>query len=144
MAMRSIATALLLVFAVPMSAQSETNLGPAPSPPPAVSVPAGPAAPPPYEDQLLRLAEILGAVQYLRQLCKSDDGDVWRQQMQKLIDVEQPDEERRARMVDRFNHGYGTYRSVYLECTAAAVEATGRYLEEGARITTDITARYGR
>lgn len=142
--MRSIATVLLLVLALPMSAQSATNLGPAPPPPPAVSVPAGAAAPPPYEDQLLRLAEILGAVHYLRQLCKSDDGDVWRQQMQKLIDVEQPDEGRRARMVDRFNHGYASYRSVYLECTAAAVEATGRYLEEGARITTDITARYGR
>jgi uncharacterized protein (TIGR02301 family) len=140
--MRKFTAAVVLLLAVPLAPQAATSPAtpaPIPTPPAAIA-----AAPPPYEDQLLRLAEILGAVHYLRQLCKTGDGDVWRQQMQKLIDAEQPDEERRARMIDRFNHGYGTYRSVYLECTPAAVEATGRYLDEGAKITTDITARYGR
>ncbi len=64
--------------------------------------------------------------------------------MQKLLDAEQPDADQRARMIDRFNHGYDTYRSVYLSCTPAAGAATELYLQEGARITTDITARYGR
>ena len=135
---------LLALLALPLTAQAATNQAP-----PATTAPVAPpaptaAAPPPYEDQLLRLSEILGAVHYLRQLCKAEDGEVWREQMQKLIDAEQPDQERRARMVDRFNHGYDTFRSVYLTCTAAAIEATQRYLDEGAKITTDITARYGR
>ena len=102
------------------------------------------APPPPYEDQLLRLSEILGAVHYLRQLCKSDEGGVWREQMEKLIETEAPDEARRARMVDRFNRGYEGYRSVYLSCTPAAAEASERYLQEGAKIAADITARYGK
>ena len=102
------------------------------------------APPPPYEDQLLRLSEILGAVHYLRHLCKSDDGDVWGVQMEKLIETEAPDESRRARMVDRFNRGYESYRSVYLACTPAASEASERYLQEGAKIAAEITARYGK
>jgi uncharacterized protein (TIGR02301 family) len=102
------------------------------------------APPPPYEDQLLRLSEILGAVHYLRHLCKNDEGDVWRVQMEKLIETEAPDESRRRRMVDRFNRGYESYRSVYLVCTPAASEASERYLQEGAKIAAEITARYGK
>jgi uncharacterized protein (TIGR02301 family) len=102
------------------------------------------APPPPYEDQLLRLSEILGAVHYLRHLCKNDEGDVWRVQMEKLIETEAPDESRRARMVDRFNRGYESYRSVYLSCTLAASESSERYLQEGAKIAAEITARYGK
>jgi uncharacterized protein (TIGR02301 family) len=110
-------------------------------PPPAPSdVPAAP----PYEADLLRLSEILGAVHYLRQLCKADEGDVWRQQMEKLLETESPDEARRARMVDRFNRGYDSYKSVYVSCTPAATESTQRYLEEGAKIAAEITARYGK
>jgi uncharacterized protein (TIGR02301 family) len=102
------------------------------------------APPPPYEDQLLRLSEILGAVHYLGHLCKTEEGDVWRVQMEKLIETEDPDESRRARLVDRFNRGYESYRSVYLACTPAASEASERYLQEGAKIAAEITARYGR
>ncbi len=138
--MRKLAALALLVLALPFASQAATltPVAPAPPPPPVAS------APPPYEDQLLRLSEILGAVHYLRQLCKAGDEEVWREQMQKLLDAEQPDADRRARMVDRFNRGYDSFRSVYLSCTPAASEATQRYLAEGSKITTDITARYGR
>lgn len=102
------------------------------------------APPPPYEEQLLRLSEILGAVHYLGHLCETDAGDVWREQMEKLIETEDPDELRRARLVDRFNRGYESYRSVYLACTPAASEASERYLQEGAKIAGEITARYGK
>ena len=113
------------------------------APTPTIATPEG-APPPPYEDELLRLSEILGAVHYLRNLCNSDEGSVWRDQMQALIENEQPDEPRKARLVDRFNRGYDSYRSVYRTCTPAATEAVDRYLQEGARIAADITARYGK
>ena len=45
----------------------------------------------PYDDQLLRLSEILGAVHYLRELCHAGEGTLWRDQMQALLDSEQPD-----------------------------------------------------
>ena len=99
---------------------------------------------PPYEAQLLRLSEILGSVHYLRRLCDSDEGNLWRDQMQALIDAEAPNPIRRARIVDRFNHGYETFRAVYRTCTAAAAVAIDRYMGEGVKISRDITARYGK
>jgi uncharacterized protein (TIGR02301 family) len=138
---------MAVVFALVASAAAAaglTPLAPAPAPTVAPAPIVPPAAPPPYEDQLLRLSEILGAVHYLRQLCGATDSEVWRQEMQKLLDAERPDPGRHTRLVDRFNHGYNTFRSVYLSCTPAAREATQRYLEEGEKIATAITARYGR
>jgi uncharacterized protein (TIGR02301 family) len=135
---------ILALIASPVAAATLTPIGAAPAPTSSVPPPAAVAPPPPYEDQLLRLSEILGAVHYLRQLCNFPDHDTWRDQMQKLLDAEHPEGDRRARMVDRFNRGYNSFRSVYLACTPAAIEATQRYLQEGSKITTDITARYGR
>ncbi|MEX0853582.1 MAG: TIGR02301 family protein [Bauldia sp.] len=118
----------------------------------ALSIPAGQApraqeADPtalPYDTQMLRLSEILGALHYLRRLCDSREGGRWRDQMEALIAAEQPDELRQARMVDRFNRGYESFRSVYRACTPAAEVAVGRYVDEGARIAADITARFGK
>ena len=98
----------------------------------------------PYAAQMLRLSEILGALHYLRQLCNSGEGGRWRDQMEALIESEQPDELRKTRMVDRFNRGYEGFRSVYRTCTPAAELAVGRYMDEGAKIAADIAARYGK
>jgi uncharacterized protein (TIGR02301 family) len=117
---------------------SDPALGQSAAPAPGV------ATEPTYDPQLLRLSEILGAVHYLRRLCDATEGNVWRDQMQGLIDAENPDPDRRARMVDRFNRGYQGFRSVYRTCTPAATVAIDRYMEEGAKIARDITARYGK
>lgn len=98
----------------------------------------------PYEAQLLRLSEILGAIHYLRRLCESDEGSLWRDQMQAIIDAESPHPIRRARIVDRFNRGYETFRSVYRTCTPAAALAIDRYMDEGLKISREITVRYGK
>jgi len=96
----------------------------------------------PYEGDLQRLAEILGALQYLRTLCGANDGQAWRNEMQALIDAETPSGERRDRLVASFNHGYRGFQQTYRTCTPAADLAIRRYLEEGAKIARDITARY--
>ena len=110
------------------------------------AAPVAPPAPPPaYDEQLLRLSEILGAIHYLRPLCgREDEKDAWRAEMSALIEAEQPDAVRRARMVDSFNRGYEGFHSVYRTCTAAASESADRYLREGAKIAADITVRYGK
>lgn len=106
---------------------------------------APPAPPPAYDGQLLRLSEILGAIHYLRDLCgHTDEKDSWREEMSALIEAEQPDAVRRARMIDSFNRGYEGFHSVYRTCTAAASESADRYLREGAKIAADITVRYGK
>ena len=42
----------------------------------------------PYDDKLIRLSEILGAVHYLRELCGGNEGQVWRDRMRELIDTD--------------------------------------------------------
>lgn len=137
--MRSAVPALILMLGAPGTAFAASAAQKVPPPPAPVEIPA-----PPYEADLLRLSEILGAIHYLRDLCGAQEGDQWRDQMEKLLDTEQPDDAARARMVDRFNRGYDSYKSVYLSCTPAASEASDRYLDEGAKIAAEMTARYGR
>ncbi len=98
----------------------------------------------PYDGGLVRLSEILGSMHYLRELCGGTEGTLWRDQMQGLIDAEQAEGERLARLVDGFNRGYEGFKAVYRTCTPAATLAVDRYMDEGARIARDIAARYGR
>lgn len=102
----------------------------------------GPSAPP-YDDSLLRLSEILGSIHYLRGICGEDEGNLWRDQMQALIEAENPEFTRRLALTDAFNRGYDSYRSVYLACTPAAKVTIDRFMEEGALIAGEIVARYG-
>ena len=102
------------------------------------------AGDPAYEAQLQRLAEILGALHYLRPLCGAEEPSVWRDQMDQILEAEAPTPERRARLVSQFNHGFASFASVYRACTPAALTAVDRYMAEGTRLTRDITARYGR
>ncbi|ESR24759.1 TIGR02301 family protein [Lutibaculum baratangense] len=112
----------------------------------AASLPAAanPADAPPYEKDLHRLAEILGAVHYLRELCEADEGQTWRSLMQQLIDAENPSPERRARLVNSFNRGYHGFQQSYRRCTETAVHVIGSYMDEGSEIAQRIASRYGR
>jgi uncharacterized protein (TIGR02301 family) len=96
----------------------------------------------PFDNDLARLSEILGALHYLRAVCNSKDGQKWREQMEALVDAEAPTGDRKQRMVASFNRGYRGFQQTYRSCTPAANIAIRRYLDEGARISRDITARY--
>src|SRR5262245_59225034 len=96
----------------------------------------------PYDGDLQRLAEILGALHYLRPLCGVSEGQKWRNEMQALVDAEAPSGERRTRMITSFNRGYRGFQQTYRTCTPAADLVIRRYLDEGARIARELTARY--
>jgi uncharacterized protein (TIGR02301 family) len=100
------------------------------------------ATPAPFDSDLQRLAEILGALHYLRAVCGTNEGQKWRNEMQALIDAEAPGGERRRKIVASFNRGYQGFQQTYRACTPAADTAIRRYLDEGAKIARDITARY--
>jgi uncharacterized protein (TIGR02301 family) len=106
---------------------------------------AAPGGRAPYESDLQRLSEIMGALHYLRELCGAREGQVWRNEMQALVDAEAPSgerRERRERLVASFNRGYRGFQQTYRTCTPAADYAIRRYLDEGSKIARDITARY--
>lgn len=96
----------------------------------------------PFDNDLQRMSEILGSLHYLRSICGNNEGNKWRNEMQALVDAETPSGERRARMIAGFNRGYNGFQQTYRTCTPAATIAVQRYIEEGARISRDLTARY--
>ena len=104
--------------------------------------PARAQLPAPYDGNLQRLAEILGALHYLRALCGSDEGQKWRTEMQNLVDAEAPSGDRRTRMIAAFNRGYRGFQQTYRSCTPAADIVIRRYLAEGSKIAREVTARY--
>ncbi len=123
---------MLKIFVAALVAICACNLGPA----------RAQDAAAPFDGDLQRLAEILGTLHYLRGICGSNEGGKWRNQMQALIDAETPSGERRARMIAGFNRGYNGFQQSYRTCTPAASVAIRRYIEEGSKISRDLTARY--
>jgi len=134
----------ILAIALVASAQAQTRAQAqrAAETPPTPQTPQIQGGPAPFEPDLMRLSEILGALQYLRPLCGANEGQKWREQMQALLEAEAPSGDRRNRMVTNFNRGYRSFQQTYRTCTPAANVAVRRYLDEGSKISREITARY--
>lgn len=97
---------------------------------------------PPYQKKLERLSEILGALNYLRPLCRSEDGQLWRQQMSQIVDSEGATPERRDRLVAAFNRGFSAFAETHRTCTVTAVVAAERLRQEGTQLTDEIASRF--
>jgi uncharacterized protein (TIGR02301 family) len=88
----------------------------------------------PYDDRLMRLAEVLGAVHFLRELCGGNDGMQWRDRMRELMDAEGSSALRRSKLTRAFNLGYRSYSRTYSTCTPSAQTAISRFFVEGVDI----------
>jgi uncharacterized protein (TIGR02301 family) len=141
--LRSFALAAAVWTAIAGQAQAQQAAAkpaaPAEQPSPA------PAAepPPPYEPQLLRLAELMGALAYLRDLCGAHDADAFHGKMASLLEAEARSEARKASLAGAYNDGFRGYQLSYRVCTPAAQEIIARFLDEAAKISTDVANRYG-
>ncbi len=89
----------------------------------------------PYDNQLLRLAEIIGAIHYLRELCGTNEGQTWRNLMKDLVTAEGVSALRRAKLVESFNRGYRGYSRTYRVCNKSAAMAINRFMDQGAAIS---------
>jgi len=107
---------------------------PSPAKPPAASDDR------PYDNQLFRLAEILGTLHYLRELCGANEGQVWREHMRELTAGEGTTPLRRAKLVESFNRGYRDYSRTYRTCTQPALLAIQRYMAQASAITDGLIA----
>ena len=124
--------------------------------PPAQSAPAAPVPPPEpppaaYEPHLLRLSEILGALTFLTELCRSDgpsirpeaEGEAWRARMRELLDAEAQTQGQKERLAGAYNKGFSGYRLTYRTCTPSGKQALERLLIEGTKLAHDISNRFG-
>jgi uncharacterized protein (TIGR02301 family) len=106
--------------------------------------PAAPIeAPPPYEPQLLRLAELMGALAYLRELCGDSDANIYHDKMSALLDAEAKSQSRKEILAGAYNRSFRDYRTAYRKCTPAARDVIAGFLAATSRISTDIANRYG-
>jgi|SRR5450631_213894 uncharacterized protein (TIGR02301 family) len=133
---RGAAIFCLLVLSLAASAQPSP-----PVKPPELAVPSETL--PPYEPQLLRLAELMGALAYLRDLCGDSDADAYHDKMTSLLDAEARSQARKDSLAGAYNRSFRDYEISYRACTPSAREIIDRFLSETARLTTDLANRYG-
>ncbi len=117
----------------------------APKPESKKQEPVTPAEPPPapYDAQLTRLAEVLGGLSFLRDLCGDGDGDDWRAKMAQLRDAATPSGLRRQNLTAAFNRGFHGYEITYRSCTPNARVLISRYLAEAEKLSQEVVTRYG-
>jgi uncharacterized protein (TIGR02301 family) len=100
--------------------------------------------PPPYQADLTRLSEVLGAAAYLDSLCGGPTATDWRGKMAALIDAQGLDGPARRPYVEAFNRGQRTFAAAHRRCTPAARAVLQRYFAEGAQLSDRIGQRFGR
>jgi uncharacterized protein (TIGR02301 family) len=142
--LRPIALALLLSAALATPGEAAPPKSP-PLPPvaPAAPPPAPETTLPPYEAQLDRLAELIGTLAFMRDLCGADDGAAWHDKMASLLDAEAKTSARKERLAGSYNRGYQGYQLIYRTCTPSARAVIARSLQEGGQIASDLSIRFG-
>lgn len=95
-----------------------------------------------YDSKMLRLAEILGSLHYIQNLCSRPNSQ-WRDRMNELIDAENPNATRRARLYAAFNDAFRAFATNYHTCTKAAVELNQQYIKEGSVLSNELLNHFG-
>lgn len=135
----------VLAAAVPALAQQGSQRSGQTRPPAAQSAPA-PAPeplPPAYEPDMLRLAEVMGSLAFLRELCGAPEAPQWRARMAELLETEGVTQGRKERLAGAYNRGFKSFALTYRTCTAAADEASARLSKDGERLSRSLAGRYG-
>lgn len=104
--------------------------------------PASATSLPPYAPAMEELAEIMGSLQFLAELCE-DDPAPWRAETEDMIALAEADEAWRIRLSDRFNLGYSSFAAAYRSCTESARAAIDHYRFLGAELAADIAKAFG-
>lgn len=97
---------------------------------------------PPYENRLLRLSEIMGSLHFLTLLCRPNEGAIWHNKMNQILEVEAKTQLRKAKLTERFNSGFGGFQATYRKCTPSAETAMARYIAEAQVIVRNLTTDF--
>jgi len=145
----SVVTSLAALFAASGAWAAETPPTKA-APAQAAPAPAAPTPPPqpierppPYEPQLLKLAEMMGALAFLRDLCGAGDGADFRAKMAALLDADAVTESQRDLLAGAYNKGFQDYETACRVCSPNSHVVISRYLSETAKLAAEVAGRYG-
>ncbi len=83
---------------------------------------------------LIRLAEILGSVHHLREVCGANEGPLWRNKMIDMLNAANVDAERRQLLISRFNDAYYGTRDAYPACSSDAAARANSLFDEAHRL----------
>ncbi|MEE9329474.1 MAG: TIGR02301 family protein [Parvularculaceae bacterium] len=87
------------------------------------------------QDHLVLLAETLGELHHLRQLChRNSRPDLWRERMKELVTLEEPVAVTRQKMIEGFNHRFKKAEKKWTNCAFDAVEQARSLAREGRAI----------
>jgi uncharacterized protein (TIGR02301 family) len=137
---RLLLLSLLVALTMPVLAQQRR---PAPVPAPAPKEETAPEPPPAaYEPDLLRLAEVIGTLSYMTALCTQPGSDTWPQRIIQLIEAEGTTPQRKERLAGAYNRGYLGHQSTHRACTDRSRQVIDRMLQQGQRLTREISTRY--
>ncbi|MDX5366539.1 MAG: TIGR02301 family protein [Alphaproteobacteria bacterium] len=88
----------------------------------------------------VQLAEILGAVHHLRDVCGTNEGQLWRNKMIEMLGVLEPTDTERQQLVKNFNDSYYRYKNTYPACTATAARQSDKLMQDGQRLAEELAA----
>ncbi|MEL6790897.1 MAG: TIGR02301 family protein [Pseudomonadota bacterium] len=92
------------------------------------------------QQDLIALAGIFGQLHYLRRTCNPKrEANIWRERMQTLIELEQPDRDTHFQMVTRFNEGFDAMGQEFPTCTREAQRRSKDLAFEGNAIVQRLT-----
>jgi uncharacterized protein (TIGR02301 family) len=134
---------VLVLLAMSLPAFGQQGRRPAPPPAPPAREEAAPEPPPAaYEPELLRLAEVIGTLSYMTALCIQPDSQSWQQRITQLIEAEGNTPQRKERLAGAYNRGYLGHQPAHRSCTERSRQVIDRLLQQGQRLTREISTRY--
>lgn len=143
------ALALLLLAAVGVEAASAQQAQPRARKKAPIETPAAPATPPPQAENpqqkpLTDLAEIIGGLAFLTEICSPGSAvNPWRARMEGLLEAEGEASGIKARMTGAFNQGYTDYSTTYRQCTQSARAVQRLMTRDASRLAREIERRFG-
>jgi len=94
------------------------------------------------DEGMERMAEILGALHYLDNLCNGNSEE-WRHFMDRLLLTENSSTPLHRRLISSFNRSYRAFAENHHQCNLAAKEAIKLYRQEGVTLSNELVNRYG-
>lgn len=93
------------------------------------------------QSDLVALSALFGEMHHIRRQCNPrGEGDVWRERMKTLVDLEEPQPEARDEMVAAFNKGYRAAQQRFRSCSRNARDHAAARAARGEMIVARLVA----